>query len=248
MGAVQPRDRSAHEAGIGERVAGLDWEGIAARLDTDGYAVTGPVLSPEECAALTATYNVDERFRSRIVMARHGFGRGEYKYFAHPLPQAVAELRAALYPFLSSIANRWNGVLGIAVRYPDDHAAFLARCHGAGQTKPTPLLLHYGAGDYNCLHQDIYGEHVFPLQVTFLLSVPGRDFTGGEFVLTEQRPRMQSRADVVPLGQGDGVIFPVRQRPVRGTRGHYRVTLRHGVSRVRSGQRYTLGIIFHDAR
>jgi hypothetical protein len=246
--ATRPRTPVGCGADIGERIAGLDWPGIAAGLDTDGYAVTGPVLSPDECMALAATYDLDERFRSRIVMARHGFGRGEYKYFAHPLPEVVAALRTALYPSLSSIANRWNGVLGSAVRYPDDHEAFLARCHRAGQTKPTPLLLHYGAGDYNCLHQDVYGEHLFPLQVTFLLSVPGRDFTGGEFVLTEQRPRMQSRADVVPLGQGDGVIFPVRQRPVRGARGHYRVTLRHGVSRVRSGQRYTLGIIFHDAR
>jgi hypothetical protein len=248
MSAARPRDRAAWGAGIGERIAGLDWPGIAARLDADGHAVTGPVLSPDECAALAASYDLDERFRSRIVMARHGFGRGEYKYFAHPLPEVVAELRAALYPSLSSIANGWNGALGVAVSYPDDHAAFLARCHRAGQTKPTPLLLHYGAGDYNCLHQDVYGEHVFPLQVTFLLSLPGRDFTGGEFVLTEQRPRMQSRADVVPLGQGDGVIFPVRHRPVRGARGDYKVTLRHGVSRVRSGQRYTLGIIFHDAR
>ena len=197
----------------------------------------GSVLTPDECAALSAVYDVDERFRSRIVMARHGFGRGEYKYFAHPLPEAVAALRTALYPQLAGLANRWNEALGIAVRYPDDHAAFLDRCHRAGQTKPTPLLLRYGAGDYNCLHQDVYGEHLFPLQATFLLSVPERDFTGGEFVLTEQRPRMQSRADVVPLGQGDGVIFPVRHRPVRGTRGSYRVTLRHGVSRVRSGGR-----------
>jgi hypothetical protein len=187
-------------------------------------------------------------FRSRVVMARHGFGRGEYKYFAHPLPAVVAELRHALYPPLSRIANRWNEAMGIDVRYPDDHARFLERCHQAGQTKPTPLLLRYVEGDYNCLHQDLYGEHVFPLQVAFLLSVPGRDFTGGEFVLTEQRPRMQSRAEVVPLGQRDGVIFPVRHRPIHGTRGYYRVTLRHGVSRLRSGERYTLGIIFHDAK
>jgi hypothetical protein len=181
-------------------------------------------------------------------MARHGFGRGEYKYFAHPLPDVVASLRSALYPPLARLANRWNETLGIDVRYPDEHTAFLERCHRAGQTKPTPLLLHYGEGAYNCLHQDLYGEHVFPLQVTFLLSVPGRDFTGGEFVLMEQRPRMQSRAEVVPLSQGDGVIFPVHHRPVQGTRGSYRVTLRHGVSRVRSGHRYTLAIIFHDAQ
>jgi uncharacterized protein len=248
IGALRPRLPGARGSDITDRVAALDWLDIGARLDADGFAVMDSVLSPDECAALTATYDVDERFRRRIEMARHGFGRGEYKYFAHPLPEVVAELRTALYPQLSGLANRWNDALGIAVRYPDDHAAFLDRCHRAGQTRPTPLLLRYGAGDYNCLHQDVYGEHLFPLQATFLLSVPGRDFTGGEFVLTEQRPRMQSRADVVPLGQGDGVIFPVRHRPVRGTRGSYRVTLRHGVSRVRSGHRHTLGIIFHDAQ
>ncbi len=217
--------------GITQRIAALDWRDIAARLDTDGYAVMGSVLCPDECTTLAATYAVDERFRSRIVMAQHGFGRGEYKYFAYPLPHVIAELRTALYPHLASIANRWNESLGTTVRYPADHAAFLQRCHRAGQTRPTPLLLQYGAGDYNCLHQDLYGEHVFPLQVTVLLSVPGRDFTGGEFVLMEQRPRRQSRADVVPLGQGDGVIFPVHHRPVPGTRGTYRVNLRHGVSR-----------------
>jgi len=248
IAAIRPRPSGGRAPGIAERVAALDWRDIAARLDADGHAVMGSVLAPDECAALTAVYDVDERFRSRIAMVRHGFGRGEYKYFAHPLPEAVAALRTALYPQLAGLANRWNGALGIAVRYPDDHAAFLDRCHRAGQTKPTPLLLRYGAGDYNCLHQDVYGEHLFPLQATFLLSVPGRDFTGGEFVLTEQRPRMQSRADVVPLGQGDGVIFPVRHRPVQGTCGSYRVTLRHGVSRVRSGGRTTLGIIFHDAQ
>lgn len=245
---TEPRSPVGGGADIGERIAGLDWPGIAACLDADGCAVTGPVLAPDECAALIATYDVDERFRSRVVMARHGFGRGEYKYFAHPLPGVVTALRAALYAALAGSANRWNEMLGVAVRYPEDHGKFLARCHRAGQTKPTPLMLRYSAGDYNCLHQDIYGEHVFPLQATFLLSAPGRDFTGGEFVLTEQRPRMQSRAEVVPLGLGDGVIFAVRERPVRGTRGYYRVTLRHGVSRLRSGHRYTLGVIFHDAR
>ncbi len=234
--------------GAVQRVAALDWGEIAARLDADSYAVASAVLSPRECDSLVATYDADERFRSRIEMARHGFGSGEYKYFAYPLPDIVAGLRAALYAPLSGIANRWNEALGVEARYPDDHGAFLDRCHRAGQTRPTPLVLRYGAGDYNRLHQDLYGDHVFPLQVTFLLSVPGRDFTGGEFVLTEQRPRMQSRAEIVPLGHGDGVIFPVRHRPVRGTRGFHRVTLRHGVSRVRSGHRHAIGIIFHDAR
>ena len=206
------------------------------------------LLSENECAALAASYADDALFRSRIVMARHGFGRGEYKYFADPLPELVAALRAALYPPLAAIANRWNAALGLDARYPAEHGDFLARCHAAGQTKPTPLLLQYGEGDYNCLHQDLYGEHVFPLQVAFLLSEPGRDFTGGEFVLTEQRPRMQSRAEVVPLGRGDGVVFPVHHRPVEGSRGAYRVNLRHGVSRIRSGRRHTLGVIFHDAK
>ena len=206
------------------------------------------MLRPSECGALAKCYASDDLFRSKVVMARHGFGRGEYKYIAYPLPEIVAGLRTALYPGLSGIANRWNETLGIDLRYPADHAAFLERCHRAGQTKPTPLVLQYGAGDYNCLHQDLYGEHVFPLQITILLSVPGQDFTGGEFVLTEQRPRMQSRAEIVPLGQGDAVIFPVRHRPVQGTRGPYRVNLRHGVSRVRAGHRHTLGIIFHDAQ
>jgi hypothetical protein len=233
---------------IAQRVASLDWHRLASDLDAHGCAVMSALLSPEECAGLAAIYGVDRHFRSRVVMARHGFGRGEYKYFAHPLPDLVAGLRTALYSPLSAIANRWNEAMGSDVRYPGDHAAFLARCHRSGQTQPTPLLLEYGEGDYNCLHQDLYGEHVFPLQVTFLLSRPDRDFTGGEFVLAEQRPRMQSRVEVVPLGQGDGVIFPVRHRPVRGARGHYRVNLRHGVSRVRSGHRQTLGVIFHDAR
>jgi hypothetical protein len=205
-------------------------------------------LTAEQCAALAQTYASDAPFRSRVVMARHGFGRGEYKYFAYPLPEPVAVLRAALYPPLAEIANRWNEAMAIDLRYPQEHASYLARCRKAGQTKPTPLLLQYGAGDYNCLHQDLYGEHVFPLQVTLLLSRPGEDFTGGEFVLTEQRPRMQSRAEVVPLAEGEAVIFPVHHRPVRGTRGIYRVNMRHGVSRLRSGHRHTLGIIFHDAK
>jgi uncharacterized protein len=233
---------------IAHRIAAFDWQRIAADLDAHGCATAPSVLRPEECTALVEIYAVDERFRRRIVMAQHGFGRGEYKYFAYPLPDIIAELRTALYPRLAGIANRWNEYMGISVRYPTDHAAFLQRCHRAGQTRPTPLLLQYGEGDYNCLHQDLYGEHVFPLQVTVLLSVPGRDFTGGEFVLTEQRPRRQSRAEVVALDQGDGVIFPVYHRPVQGSRGAYRVTLRHGVSRVRSGHRHTAGIIFHDAK
>jgi hypothetical protein len=230
------------------RVETLDWRKLASDLNSHGCAVTGPLLTADECAALAATYPQDQPFRSRVIMARHGFGRGEYKYFAYPLPERVAGLRAALYPRLAEIANRWNEAMGIAVRFPPDHDRFLQRCHKAGQTRPTPLLLQYGSGDYNCLHQDIYGEHVFPLQATVLLSRPGADFEGGEFVLTEQRPRMQSRAEVVPLAQGCAVIFPVHHRPVQGTRGVYRVNMRHGVSRVRSGHRHTLGVIFHDAK
>jgi uncharacterized protein len=228
-------------------VAGLDWAGIEADLDARGCATTGPLLTPEACAELRALYDRDERFRSRIVMARHGFGQGEYKYYAYPLPDPIAALRTALYARLVPIANRWNAALGQPVRFPEGHGAFLDRCHAAGQSRPTPLLLRYGPGDYNCLHQDLYGEHVFPFQVAILLSAPGRDFTGGEFVLTEQRPRMQSRAEVVPLQQGEGVIFAVHHRPVAGTRGTYRVTLRHGVSRVRTGERFVTGVIFHDA-
>jgi hypothetical protein len=230
-----------------ERVAALDWGAIGADLDAAGCAATPPLLTPEECAALQALWPDPARFRSRIVMARHGFGRGEYGYYAHPLPDPVAALRTALYPALAAIANGWKERLGLPARFPDSHASFLARCHAAGQTRPTPLLLRYEAGDYNCLHQDLYGEHVFPLQVAILLSEPGRDFTGGEFVLTEQRPRMQSRAEVVPLRQGEAVIFAVHHRPVAGTRGTYGVTLRHGVSRIRSGIRFTTGLIFHDA-
>jgi len=206
------------------------------------------LLASAECKSVEALYATEKLFRSRIVMARHGYGRGEYQYFAYPLPALVATLRAALYPGLASIANAWNAKMNVDTRYPENHADYLARCHRAGQTRPTPLILKYETGDYNCLHQDLYGEHVFPLQVAFLLSAPERDFTGGEFVLTEQRPRMQSRAEVVPLAQGDGVIFPVHHRPVQGTRGIYRVNMRHGVSRLRSGHRHTLGIIFHDAK
>ena len=220
---------------------------MAADLDAQGWALIGPLLDPDGCAATIAMYDDERHFRSHVVMARHGFGRGEYKYFADPLPAPVAVLRRALYPALAPIANAWNAAMGSDVRFPPDHAAFLARCHAAGQHRPTPLLLKYGAGDYNCLHQDIYGAHVFPLQVAILLSEPARDFVGGEFVLTEQRPRMQSRAEVVPLMRGMGVVFAVNHRPVRGTRGFYRVTMRHGVSRIRSGERWTLGIIFHDA-
>ena len=225
----------------------IDWPRVAASLDGDGHAILHSMLLPDECVSLAAGYEIDAQFRSSVVMARHGFGRGEYKYFAYPLPGLIASLRTALYRRLCGIANSWNKSMNIAVRFPDDHAEFLERCHCAGQTRPTPLLLQYGEGDYNCLHQDLYGAHVFPLQVAFLLSQPGRDFTGGEFVLTEQRPRMQSRATVVPLAQGSGVIFAVNNRPVQGTRGNYRVKLRHGVSRVRSGHRHALGVIFQDA-
>ncbi|HEV7802969.1 MAG TPA: 2OG-Fe(II) oxygenase [Burkholderiales bacterium] len=237
----------AESQDIARRVDALDWRRITSDLDAQGHAVASAVLTPDACSALTQIYGADERFRSKVVMARHGYGRGEYKYFAYPLPGTVAGLRAALYPRLATIANRWNADMNIDARYPDDHAEFLDRCHRAGQSRPTPLLLRYGAGDYNCLHQDLYGEHVFPLQVTCLLSIPERDFTGGAFVLTEQRPRMQSRAEVVPLAQGDAVIFPVRNRPVQGARGWYRVNVRHGVSTVRAGHRNTLGIIFQDA-
>ncbi len=230
------------------RITTLDWERISRDLDDQGSAILERVLSANECRALAGLYPEDDLFRSRVVMARHGFGRGEYKYFNYPLPEIVAELRTAIYPQLAPIANRWNSAMGIGVSYPEKHADFIKRCHDAGQLRPTPLLLQYGEGDYNCLHQDLYGEHVFPIQVATLLSEPGKDFTGGEFVLTEQRPRMQSRPEVVLLRQGDAVAFAVHHRPVQGTRGAYRVNLRHGVSRVRSGQRHTVGIIFHDAQ
>jgi hypothetical protein len=233
---------------IAARVAAIDWGQAASDLDAQGCAVLKGLLSADECRALAALYPDDTQFRSRVVMGRHGFGRGEYKYFCYPLPALVAELRPALYAPLRGIANRWNEAIGIDISYPESHDAFLRRCHAAGQVRPTPLLLQYRAGDYNCLHQDLYGEHVFPLQVAILLSEPGRDFSGGEFVLTEQRPRMQSRAEVVPLLQGDAVAFAVHVRPVQGTRGFYRVNLRHGVSRVRSGHRHTVGVIFHDAK
>jgi len=226
----------------------IDWPRASHELDARGNARVAGLLTARECQALTSLYAGEAPFRSRVVMAKHGFGRGEYKYFAYPLPQLVAELREAFYPHLAPIANRWNEALGIEVRFPKSHAEFLKRCHVAGQVRPTPLLLQYGADDFNCLHQDLYGEHVFPLQVAVLLSQPEDDFTGGEFVITEQRPRMQSRPEVVPLQRGDGVIFAVHHRPVQGTRGVYRVNLRHGVSRVRSGHRHTLGVIFHDAK
>ena len=233
---------------IDSRVQAYDWTHIATHLDAHGWAMLEGILAPEECRAIAELYEGGGRFRSTVVMARHGFGRGEYKYFAYPLPEIIADLRTSLYPRLAPIADRWNEAMGIDVRYPAEHAEFIARCHAAGQTRPTPLLLRYGEGDFNALHQDLYGEHVFPFQVVFLLSRPGEDFTGGEFVLTEQRPRMQSRVEVVPLRQGDAAIFAVHHRPVQGTRGVYRVNLRHGVSRLRSGHRYTTGVIFHDAR
>jgi len=223
------------------------WPELERDLDSQGNAVLHRLISPEECGQLAALYDQEDGFRSRIVMARHGFGRGEYKYFDYPLPPLIGELRSSLYRQLAPIANRWNEAMNVGLQYPDSHSEFLERCHQAGQRRATPLLLRYTAGDYNCLHQDVYGEHVFPLQVAILLSRPQQDFTGGEFVMTEQRPRMQSRAEVVPLSQGDGVVFTVRQRPVEGSRGVYRVNLRHGVSRIRSGRRHTLGIIFHDA-
>jgi hypothetical protein len=251
---TRPRPAIAAPAGtdsaadVTARIGAYDWTAVAAALDAEGWAVLPRLLDATDCADVAALYDGDPaRFRSHVVMARHGFGRGEYRYFADPLPPLVARPRGALYERLVPIANRWHERLGMAVRFPPAHADFLDRCHAAGQTRPTPLLLRYGEGDYNCLHQDLYGEHVFPLQVAVLLSEPGRDFEGGEFVLTEQRPRMQSRAAVVPLGRGDAVVFAVNSRPHKGTRGDYRVVLRHGVSKLRSGRRHTLGLIFHDA-
>ncbi len=230
-----------------QRINGLDWNGITGELDANGAAVIGPLLAPEECAVLVEAYGRPELFRSRVVMARHGFGRGEYQYFAAPLPSLVAELREALYARLAPVANAWAARLRLPA-FPDRHADYLALCHAAGQTRPTPLLLRYGAGDYNCLHQDLYGDLAFPLQVAIVLDAPGRDFSGGEFVVTEQRPRMQSRVAVFNPGQGAAVVFAVNERPVAGARGDYRVRMRHGVSRLHSGQRHTLGVIFHDAR
>ncbi len=233
------------------KIAGLDWDAATTSLDRDGWAVLPGLIGAADCDATAALYAEETGFRSHVHMARHGFGRGEYRYFAYPLPPLVARLRGALYPKLAPIANRWHERMGMEARFPASHDAFLARCHAAGQRRPTPLLLQYGAGDYNCLHQDLYGEHVFPLQVAVLLSAPegcgGGDFTGGEFVLTEHRPRMQSRAAVVPLAKGDAVVFAVNARPVWGSRGDYRVAMRHGVSAIRSGRRHTLGLIFHDA-
>jgi hypothetical protein len=229
------------------RIGMQDWSRVSAELDADGWSLIPHLLSAAECDQVAALYDDDRHFRSRVVMARHGFGMGEYKYFDYPLPGIVGQLRTGLWPELAPIANRWNEAMRIDVRYPDTHAEFIERCHDAGQSRPTPLVLSYGAGDYNCLHQDLYGEHVFPLQAAILLSAPGKDFTGGEFVLTEQRPRMQSRPQVVTLREGDAVIFGVQHRPVQGTRGYYRVNMRHGVSRVIAGKRRTLGIIFHDA-
>jgi hypothetical protein len=227
---------------------GIDWSETEELLDSYGAATLPRILSPQQCAELVSLYDEEARFRKRVVMAQHGFGRGEYKYFSYPLPPPVAGLREQLYPPLAKIANRWNAALGSEARFPPTHAAYRKRCHAAGQTRPTPLMLRYGEGDYNCLHQDLYGEHVFPLQATILLSKPEKDFSGGDFVLTEQRPRMQSRPEVVRLGQGDAVIFAVSERPVQGGRGVYRVKMRHGVSRLHSGERFTLGIIFHDAK
>jgi hypothetical protein len=248
MSAVLKEAAAAHPCGdIAARVDTLDWPCIGQDLDAQGGAVITGLLDAAECAALAGLYRKEDSFRSRVVMARHGFGRGEYKYFSYSLPDTVSALRTSVYPHLAPIANRWNSAMGIAARYPTRHSEFIARCHEAGQCRPTPLLLQYGVDDYNCLHQDLYGEHVFPIQIAILLSEPGRDFTGGEFVLTEQRPRMQSRPEVVPLRRGDAVAFAVHHRPVQGTRGVYRVNLRHGVSRLRSGHRHTLGIIFHDA-
>jgi hypothetical protein len=231
-----------------QRIVEYDWTAVGTELQNFGCAVLPGLLTPNECTDIAALYPHEQHFRSHIHMARHGFGKGEYRYFKYPLPALIAELRTGLYPHVATIANDWNARLNVSARYPNRHADYLKACHNAGQTRPTPLLLQYTAGDYNCLHQDLYGELVFPLQATILLSAPGRDFSGGEFVLTEQRPRMQSRAEVVTLQQGDAVIFAVHHRPVQGTKGVYRVNLRHGVSRIRSGHRHTLGVIFHDAK
>jgi hypothetical protein len=245
---MSARSYSASSAyGAEARVTAFDWQAVAGELDNYGCAVLPQLLSADECRAIAALYDDESHFRSHVLMARHGFGKGEYRYFKYPLPALIDSLRTALYPRLARLANEWNGRMGIDDRYPEDHASFLQRCHDAGQTRPTPLLLQYVPGDFNCLHQDLYGDLAFPIQVAILLSEPREDFTGGEFVLTEQRPRVQSRVEVVSLRRGDAVAFAVHNRPVKGTRGNYRVNLRHGVSRVRSGMRRTLGIIFHDA-
>jgi uncharacterized protein len=233
---------------VDARVAALDWSNLSSQLDGFGNAVIEGLLTPEECRGIACLYPHEEHFRSHVHMARHGFGKGEYRYFKYSLPNLISGLRTALYPHLAAVANAWNERMGMDLRYPQKHAEFLRQCHDAGQTRPTPLLLQYVPGDFNCLHQDLYGDLAFPLQVAILLSEPGKDFTGGEFVLTEQRPRMQSRAEVVPLKQGDAVVFAVHNRPVQGTKGNYRVNLRHGVSRLRSGKRHTVGIRFHDAK
>ena len=248
MTRIRAARASVPSASIKKRVAAIDWERVSQNLDAEGHAVIKDILSAQESEAVARLFDSDNLFRSRVVMERHRFGRGEYKYFNYPLPGIVAALRTLVYPHLVPIANRWNEVLGIEGRYPTQHADYLERCHQDGQHKPTPLLLQYATGDYNCLHQDLYGAHIFPLQLAILLSEPERDFTGGEFVLTEQRPRMQSRPMVLPLRQGDAVVFAVHHRPVKGAKTVYRVNLRHGVSRIRSGHRQTLGIIFHDAR
>ena len=247
--SVQPwfRMKRQPEAAATDHLAGVDWREIAASLDERGYATTAALLTSDQCRGLAALYEQDEAFRSRVVMQRHGFGRGEYKYLRYPLPSIVEALRCAIYPKLVPVVNRWRERLREAGRFPATLTAYLKECHEAGQVRPTPLLLKYESGDYNCLHQDLYGPLVFPLQLTVLLSAPEADFSGGEFLLVEQRPRAQSRGEVVPLRQGEAVIFPVHHRPIQGTRGHYRVTIRHGVSRLRSGRRFTLGIIFHDA-
>jgi hypothetical protein len=229
-------------------VEDITWDQVSHDLDAEGSAIIKGILSPDECDEIRALYQERKLFRSEVIMERHGFGRGEYRYFKYPLPDLISTLRTALYPHLVPIANRWNNAMAIDIRFPSTHAEYIRRCHQAGQKKPTPLILKYEKDDYNCLHQDLYGEHVFPLQVAILLSEPDRDFTGGEFVMTEQRPRMQSRPIVVPLRKGDGVVFAVNHRPVQGKKSIYRVNLRHGVSRLRSGSRHTLGIIFHDAQ
>lgn len=240
--------RTHADSGLEQRAKGAEWDRIQSDLDGQGFAVIEGLVSPEECRDFTSLYAHDSLFRKHVIMARHGYGRGEYKYFDYPLPEPIASLRSAAYPPLAQLANRWNADMGIDIRYPAQHGDFLERCREAGQSAATPLLLRYGPGDFNCLHQDLYGEHFFPLQMAILLSEPGEDFSGGEFVLTEQRPRMQSRAAVVPLTQGDAVIFPVRHRPAKGTRGFYRLNVKHGVSEIRTGQRTTLGLIFHDAK